>query len=93
MLKRIEALQQEIEYLLEVRKKSGEGIHCEIKEVVGDTLVRTMVAFNGVFEFQENWLLPNSGSSCANRALRRRRCFFNDEGSLDWSFEVPEFIR
>lgn len=88
-LKRIEALQQEIAYLLEARKKSGEGIHCEIKEIAGDTLVRTMVTFNGIVDFKKT-SATELRIKLREQGFAQERVFFNDEGCLDWDFELPD---
>ena len=53
-LKRMQAFGQELTYLLEERDKSGEGIHCVIADVAGDTLVRTREACNGIADFKNS---------------------------------------
>jgi uncharacterized protein len=88
-LTRIEAFQQELAYLLEAREKSGQGIHCEISEIAGDTLVRTMVACNGFVDFRKN-SASELRIKLREQGFPQERVFLNDEGSLDWCYELPE---
>ena len=90
-LKRVQAFQQEITYLTEGREKSGRGLCCIIAEVEGDTLVRTMSVYNGIQELHKikpvdlKVKLREQGSAAD-------RIFYNDEGSLDWSYKMPEIV-
>lgn len=88
-LQRIPVIEQDLAQLLQAREKSGEGIHCNIAEVAGDTRVRTMVAFHGVSGFQQ--------VDAAELRIKLRepghqaeQVFVDDEGSLDWRYELPE---
>ncbi|HLP97280.1 MAG TPA: flagellar assembly protein A [Sideroxyarcus sp.] len=87
----IAALQEELAYLLESRRKSGAGIHCAIKAVAGDTLVRTMVACFGVTELRKMKAVELK-LKLREQGAAQERVFFNDEGSLDWSYVLPEMI-
>jgi len=88
-LKRIQTALEEIAYLMEGRALSGKGICCKITNVAGDTLVRTMAVQNGIPELNKikageiKAKLREQGSAQA-------RLFFNDEGSLDWEYALPE---
>jgi hypothetical protein len=88
-LQRIPVIEQELALLLQAREKSGEGIHCEIAGVVGDTLVRTMIAYHGVSGFQQadaNELRIK----LREPGFKQEQVFMDSEGSLDWRYELPE---
>jgi hypothetical protein len=88
-LKRVDSFRQELTYLMQARARSGEGIHCEISEVVGDTLVRTMVAYNGTSEFIK-FNASDLRIRLREQGFFRERVFLSDEGALDWCYELPE---
>jgi hypothetical protein len=88
-LKRIPGFEQELAYLVEARVKSGEGIHCEITMVAGDTLVRTMVAYNGISYFRNN-SESELRIKLREQGFPQERVFFDSEGGLDWRYELPE---
>jgi hypothetical protein len=90
-LDRMLAFQQEKTYLLAAREKSGIGVCCEISEVVGDTLVRTMVAQNEISEFH-NTKISELRILLREQGLQSERIFTNDEGSLDWTYAPPEIV-
>ena len=89
--KRIHAFQQEIAYLMEGREKSGRGLFCKIAEFDGDTLVRTVSVYNGIHELHKikpvdlKVKLREQGSTAD-------RISYSDEGSLDWSYKMPEIV-
>lgn len=91
-LKRIQDFQQEIVILAAGREESGKGISCKIDEVVGDTLVRTMTVPNGVSALHKvksseiKVRLRENGSA-------QERVFFDDDGSLDWVYTLPEVVQ
>lgn len=80
-------LQQQAE-LQQERKSSSAGIVCEIGEVVGETIVRSMVYPSGVAGFQSN-KPPEIRARLREQDTRHKRLFSNDMGSLKWSYEVP----
>jgi hypothetical protein len=84
-LKREQAYLQELAHLQESRSKSSVGIRCEIAEVVGDTLVRSMVAASGVPAFQKH---PVSvlKSRLREQDINHKRIFSDDSGSLVWNY-------
>jgi hypothetical protein len=91
-LKRIPDFEQKLAQLIRVREKSGEGIHCEIAEIAGDTRVRTMVAERGITGFQK------SNANELRIKLREQgfpleQVFLCSEGNLDWNYELPEISR
>lgn len=86
---RIQAFEQEAAYLLAEREKSGEGIRLEITAITGDTLVRTMFAGNGIAGFR-NSTAGELRIRLREQGLPQERVFFNDEGALEWHFELPE---
>lgn len=88
-LDRMLAFQQEQTYLLGTREENAVGVRCEIGEVVGDTLVRSMVAHNGLSEFYKH-TVSELKVLLREQGLRSERIFTNDEGSLDWSYELPK---
>lgn len=88
-LDRLLAFQQEQTYLLGTREESAVGVRCEIGEVVGDTLVRSMVAHNGLSEFHKS-KTGDLKIQLREQGLQSERIFTNDEGSLDWCYELPK---
>jgi hypothetical protein len=88
-LERIPAYEQELMRLLQARDKSGEGILCNIAEVVGDTLVRTMVAYHGVSGFQQVDA-TELRIKLREPGFQQEQVFMDSEGSLDWRYELPE---
>lgn len=88
-LQRVPVIEQNLAQLLQAREKSGEGIHCHIAEVVGDTRVRTMVAPRGVSGFQQ----VEAGElriKLREPGHQAEQVFMDSEGSLDWRYELPE---
>lgn len=88
-IKRAQAFQQEIAYLVEGREKTGKGIQCKINEIIGDTLVRTMSVYDGIHG------LHKTGAGEVKLRLREQglsedRLFFDEEGSFDWEYKLPE---
>lgn len=88
-MNRIQDFGHELANLLEERDKSGEGIHCVIAEVEGDTQVRTMAAFNGIADFK-NSATSELRFKLREQGLPREHIFFDSEGSLDWRYELPQ---
>lgn len=72
-------------HLLDAREKASMGIRCEITEVKGDTLVRSMAA-------QLAALQCSSASEIRSRLreqdIRHKRIFSDDTGSLKWSYDA-----
>lgn len=91
LMKRLKSFQQEAEYLLQARERSGEGIHCEIKEVVGDTLLRTMAAYNGTSEFVK-FSASELRIKLHEQGFSQERVFFGETGNLDWQYVLPEIV-
>jgi len=88
-IKRVQAFQKEIAYLVEGREKTGKGIQCKIPQVIGDTLVRTMSVYDGIHGLHK----LNAGEIKVNlreQGLSQDRLFFDDEGSLDWEYKLQE---
>lgn len=90
-LDRILAFQQEQTYLLGAREKNAVGVHCEIGEVIGDTLVRSRLALNGLSEFYKH-SVSDLKVLLREQGVQSERIFTNDEGSLDWNFELPKMV-
>lgn len=90
-LDRILAFQQEQAYLLEMREKNSLGVHCEISQIVGDTLVRSRLAYNGFSEFHKS-TASELRVQLREQGMQSERIFTNDEGSLDWSYELPKIV-
>ncbi|MBI5889213.1 MAG: DUF342 domain-containing protein [Nitrosomonadales bacterium] len=86
---RIQAFEQERAHLLEEREKSGEGIHCGIAEVAGDTRVRTMIAPQGIGGFQQA-AASELRIKLREPGLSPELVFLGDEGGLDWNYKLPE---
>jgi hypothetical protein len=91
MIKNMESFQEEEIYLLQARERSGEGIHCEIKEIVGDTLVRTLVAYNGTSEFVK-FSASELRIKLHEQGFSQERVFFGETGNLDWQYALPELV-
>lgn len=90
-LKRVQAFEQEIAYLMEGREKSGRGLNCKIAEVVGDTLVRAVSVYNGVQELHK--IKPvDIKAKLREQGSTLERVFCNDEGDLDWVYKMPELV-
>jgi hypothetical protein len=85
---RIQALTQEQADLQEERKKSSADICCKIDDVVGETIVRTMIYPSGVAAFQKNQPAVIR-ARLREQDARHKRLFSNDMGSLSWCFEAP----
>jgi hypothetical protein len=90
-LERINAFQLERTYLLETRDKLGKDIHCEIVEITGDTMVRSMAAATGVFGFHK-MVAGEIRSKLREQGLQSERIFSNSMGALDWRYELPEIV-
>jgi hypothetical protein len=86
-LKREQAYLQELAHLQENRSKSSVGIRCEVAEVVGDTLVRSMIAASGVPAFQKH-PVSTIKSRLREQDINHKRIFSDDTGSLVWSYEA-----
>jgi hypothetical protein len=86
---RIVALEQEQKHLMAEREKSGADIHCEIAEVSGDTLVRTMVSFNGVAGLQRI-AVNDLRIKLREQGFPLERVFMDSAGSLEWTYALPE---
>ncbi len=86
-LARVKSLQQEQEALKAELQKTSAGICCEIDDVVGDTVVRSMVYPNGVASFQKN--KPTEiRTRLREQDARHKRVFSNDAGSVKWQYEL-----
>lgn len=86
-LARVKSLQQEQEELKAQLQKTSAGICCEIDDVVGDTVVRSMVYPNGVASFQKN--KPTEiRTRLREQDARHKRIFSNDAGSVKWQYEL-----
>lgn len=88
-LERIVAFEQELKHLMAERKRSGEDIHCEITGVTGDTLVRTMVSFNGVSGLYQI-AADDLRIRLREQGFLLERVFMGSEGGLEWKYELPE---
>jgi hypothetical protein len=90
-VERMLAFEQERAYLIEARAKSGQGILCQVAQISGDTLVRTMTLYNGMSELQK-LNAPDVRIRLREHGLPNERVFFNDEGNIDWRFVLPEVV-
>ena len=88
-LERIATLEQEQEFLMAERERSGADIHCEITDVAGDTRVRTMVSFNGVAGLQQI-AAGDLRIKLREQGFQLEQVFMDSEGSLEWKYELPE---
>lgn len=86
-LSRVKTHQQEQEALKAELQKTSAGISCEIDEVVGDTVVRSMVYPNGVASFQKNKPVEIR-TRLREQDARHKRIFSNDAGSVKWHYEL-----
>lgn len=86
-LKQAEELLQEKAYLLDERMKASAGISCEITEVTGDTLVRSMVAQIAILQKSS---ISEIKAILRDQDVRHLRVFYNDTGSLVWSFSTDQ---
>jgi uncharacterized protein (DUF342 family) len=83
------ALEEAILRWSEERKTCGEGLHCQIGTVSGDTVVRKlstnlgMTFFRNLDEQQIKTELRQLGEA-------RERIFTADHGAFEWTFKVPE---
>lgn len=89
LMKKCLALEVEIERLSQARSTCGAGERCEIKEILGDTIVRKLDTNAGISVFRD---LPA-------RELKERlnlhgtpqeRIFSKRNGSIEWHFQIPE---
>ena len=88
-LTRAKAFNDEREHLKEELKKNSAGICCEIEDVVGDTMVRSMVYPAGVAAFQKN--KPSEiRTRLREQDTRHKRIFSDDSGSLKWQYELSQ---
>lgn len=90
-LKRVQSFRQEIAYLIEGREKTGKGIKCEIDEVVGETLVRTIYVYNGIVGLHRMVAVELKGK-LREQASANDKIFFGDEGTFDWEYKLPEIV-
>jgi hypothetical protein len=88
-LDKIQALLEENVHLLEMREKSGAGVHCGIDMVTGDTMVRGVVAQNGVAEFRKS-KVGDIKTKLREQGSQKERIFSNGTGTLDWNYELPD---
>ncbi len=86
-LTQIQELLQEKAALLDQREKTSTGIHCEITEVAGDTGVRSMV---GQIALLQKSSVSEIRAKLREQDVRHLRVFYNDTGSLVWSFSVNQ---
>ena len=90
-LKRAQAFQQEITYLIEGREKTGKGIQCKISQIIGDTLVRTMSVYDGIHGLHK--ISANEiKNKLRDQGLSQDRLYFIDEGEVDWDYKLPEIV-
>ena len=86
-LAQIQELLQEKAALLDQREKTSTGIHCEITEVAGDTGVRSMV---GQIAILQKSSVSEIRAKLREQDVRHLRVFYNDTGSLVWSFSANQ---
>jgi hypothetical protein len=89
LVEKFQALEDEVERLSQARKASGAGESCEIKEVLGETLVRKSNSNLGIAVFRD---LPAQELKTRLRHLGApsERIFSDHKGTLNWKFQVPE---
>lgn len=84
---RAQAFVQELKHLQEMREKACTGILCQIKQVIGDTSVRSMAVTDGISALQQS----HAGEirlRLREQDTRHKRIFSDDTGQLDWSYEA-----
>lgn len=86
-LAQIQELLQEKAALLDQREKTSTGIHCEITEVAGDTGVRSMI---GQIAILQKSSVSEIRAKLREQDVRHLRVFYNDTGSLVWSFSANQ---
>lgn len=91
-LNRIAAFEKENAHLLDMRGKSGTGVHCEIKKVSGDTMVRGLQANHGVSEFQKS-KVSEIKIKLREQGSMSDRIFSGARGNLDWNYAVPDVVK
>lgn len=92
LVNREQAFQQEQTYLQGARASSGNSVRCEIAAVQGETLVRSMVLYNGLSEFRKI-NLSELKLRLREHGLPKERIFMNENGSLDWRYALPELAQ
>ncbi len=80
-----QALEQEIERVSRQRKDSGAGVRCEIKEVLGETVVQKLRSGSGLSIFHN---LPGHELRAKLRHLGgpQERIFSGSQGCVEWQF-------
>ena len=89
LMKKCLALENEIERLSQVRRTCGAGEHCEIKEVLGDTIVRKLNSNAGMSAFR-NVPVQELKTQLQHLGTPQERIFSKDSGSFEWHFQIPE---
>lgn len=77
-------------HLLDAREKASVGIHCELTEVKGDTLVRSMVAQLAALQCSSAGEIR---SRLREQDIKHKRIFSDDTGSLNWSYDAASASR
>lgn len=86
---KIQAFMQENAHLLEMREKYGAGVHCVLNEIVGDSMVRSMLAQNGISEFKKS-KIGDIKAKLREQGQQQERIFSGSLGTLDWKYDLPE---
>ena len=78
-----------IKQLSQKRATCGNGEHCKIDQVLGDTMGRKLSSLNGMLILRD---LPEAELRSKLQELgdAQERIFSGDRGGLDWQFTVPE---
>lgn len=89
LMKKCLALEVEIERLSQARSASGAGERCEIKEILGDTIVRKLDTNAGISVFRD---LParELKERLNHHGTPQERIFSKRNGSIEWHFQIPE---
>ncbi len=84
-----QALKNEIERLSQLRANCGGDECCEIKEVLGDTVVRKLSSSLGILAYRD---LPGHElkEKLQHPGAPQERIFSKAHGSLEWCFQIPE---
>jgi uncharacterized protein (DUF342 family) len=87
LLKRLGKFQHELAVLMATRTESGHNVQCQIKEIVGETRVRTLTTYSGMAEFH-TFNANEIRAKLREPGTQTERIFAAHEGNLSWKFEL-----